>query len=68
MVDNNNFFASDCIRAPPKTREVLGNLDGEGDQFPNNISCVLLEYGHSLVINLSSGRGSENPSLCTGKN
>ena len=42
----------------------MGNLDGEGDQFPDT-SLVLLEYGHSLIMNLSTGRGSENHSLCT---
>ena len=31
-----------------------------GDGFPNT-SRVLVEYGHSLIINLSTGSGSENP-------
>ena len=47
-----------------KTREVLGNLEGGGDGFPNT-SLVLVEHGHSL--NLSAGSGSGNPSLWTGK-
>ena len=45
-----------------KTREVLGNLEGGGDGFPNS-SRVLVEYGHSPIINLSA----ENPSLWVGK-
>ena len=52
------------------SREILsvkGNLEGGGDGFPNT-SRVLVEYGHSLIIiNLSTGSGSENPSLWTGK-
>ena len=39
---------------------------GIGDGFPNT-SRVLVEYGHSLIIRLSTGSGSENPSLWTGK-
>ena len=39
---------------------------GVGDGFPNT-SRVLVEYGHSLIIRLSTGSGSENPSLWTGK-
>ena len=35
-------------------------------RFPNT-SRVLVEYGHSLIINLSTVSGSENPSLWTGK-
>ena len=49
-----------------KTREVLGNLEGRGDGFPNT-SRVLVEDGHSLIINFSTGSGSGNPSLWTGK-
>ena len=41
---------------------VEGNLEGGGDGFPNT-SRVLVEYGHSLIINLSTGSGSENPSV-----
>ena len=37
-----------------------------GDGFPNT-SLVLVEYGHSLIINISTGSGSENPSLWRGK-
>ena len=58
----------------PETRKILkgrgsrvgGNLEGGGDGFPNT-SRVSVEYGHSLIINLSTGSGSENPSLWTGK-
>ena len=39
---------------------------GVGDGSPNT-SQVLMEYGHSLIINLSTGTGSGNPSLWTGK-
>ena len=58
-----------------KTREVLGNPSprvkeisrrGEMD-FPIHTSRVLVEYGHSLIIKLSTGSGSANPSLRTGK-
>ena len=38
----------------------------DGDGFPNN-SRVLVEDGHSLIIKLSTGSGSDNPSLWTGK-
>ena len=51
------------------SREILsvkGNLEGGGDGFPNT-SRVLVEYGDSLSINFSTGSGSENPSLWTGK-
>ena len=62
-----------------KTREVLGNPSPTPERFPetreisrvegnvHNTSRVLVEYGHSLIINLSTGSGSENPSLWTGK-
>ena len=43
-----------------------GNLGGGGVGF-SNTSRVLVEYGHSLIIKLSTGSGSENPSLWTGK-
>ena len=49
-----------------KTREVLGNLEGRGDGFPNN-SRVLVEDGHSLIINFSTGSGSGNPSFWAGE-
>ena len=52
-----------------KTREVLGNLEGRGDRFPNT-SRVLVEYGHSphhqLIYRDGSGRIDSvkiNPSL-----
>ena len=45
---------------------VEGNLEGIVDGFPNT-SRVLVEYGQSLNINFSTGSGSENPSLWTGK-
>ena len=51
----------DFPRAKPE-----GNLEGRGDGFPNN-SRVLVEDGHSLIINFSTGSGSGNPSLWTGK-
>ena len=47
---------------PREISRVEGNLEGGGDGFPNT-SRVLVEYGHSLIINLSTGSGSENPSL-----
>ena len=53
-------------RSPREISRVEGNLEGGGDGFPNT-SRVLVEYGHSLIINLSTGSGSENPSLWTGK-
>ena len=43
-----------------------GNIEGGGDRFPNT-SRVLVEHGQSLSINFSTGSGSENPSLWTGK-
>ena len=54
---------------PKSPREILrveGNLEGRGDRFPNT-SRVLVEDGHSLIINFSTGSGSGNPSLWTGK-
>ena len=33
---------------------IEGNLEGGGDGFPNT-SRVLVEYGHSLSINFSTG-------------
>ena len=36
-----------------ESSRVEGNLEGGGDGFPN-ISRVLVEYGHSLIINLST--------------
>ena len=42
------------------------NLEGGGDGFPNT-SRDLVEYGHSLSINFSTGSGSGNPSLWAGK-
>ena len=45
----------DFPRAKPE-----GNLEGRGDGFLNT-SRGLVEYGHSLIINLSTGSGSENP-------
>ena len=55
----------------PETQEreisrVEGNLEGGGDGFPNTFR-VLVEHGQSLSINFSTGSGSENPSLWTGK-
>ena len=54
----------DCTLHPcsTKTREVLGNPSPTPERFPEG-NLVLVEYGHSLIINLSTGRGSENPSL-----
>ena len=46
--------------------KVEGNLEGGGDGFPDT-SRVLVEYGHSLIIKLSTGSASANPSLQTGK-
>ena len=57
------------ISQDPSPREILrveGNLEGRGDEFPNN-SRVLVEDGHSLIINFSTGSGLGNPSLWTGK-
>ena len=53
-------------RSPREILRVEGNLEGGGDGFPNT-SRVLVEYGHSLIIKLSAGSGSANPSLQTGK-
>ena len=53
-------------RSPREISRVEGNLEGGGDGFPNT-SRVLVEYGQSLSINFSTGSGSENPSLWTGK-
>ena len=53
-------------RSPREISRVEGNLEGGGDGFPNT-SRVLVEYGHSLIINISAENGSENPSLWTGK-
>ena len=39
-----------------------GNIEGRGDRFPNN-SRVLVEYRHSLIINIYARSGSENPFL-----
>ena len=49
-------------RSPREILRVEGNLEGRGDGFPNN-SRVLVEDGHSLLINFSTGSGSRNPSL-----
>ena len=51
---------------PREILRVKGNLEGRGDGFPNT-SRVLVEDGHSLIINFSTGSGSGNPSLWTGK-
>ena len=53
-------------QSPREILRVEGNLEGGGDGFPNT-SRVLVEYGHSLIINLSTGSGSGNPSLWAGK-
>ena len=55
----------DFPRAKPEGNP-KGNLEGGGDGF-SNTSRVLVEYGHSLIIKLSTGSGSANPSLRTGK-
>ena len=49
-----------------KIYRVSGNLSAVEDGFPNT-SRVLVEHGHSLTINLSTGSGSENPSMWPGK-
>ena len=50
----------------PERSWVSGNLSAVGDGFPIT-SRVLVEYGHSLIINISTGSGSGNPSLWTEK-
>ena len=63
-----------------KTREVLGNPSPTPERFPEGEAWgksrgrrgwvsqyLLVENRHSLIINLSTGSGSENPSLWTGK-
>ena len=47
-------------------KSAAGNFEGGGDGFPNT-SRILVKYGHSLIINLSTGSGSGNPSLWAGK-
>ena len=63
-----NNKRTDCIRAPPRRgryweihprrpkdfSRVEENLEGGGDGLPNT-SRVLVEYGHSLGINFSTG-------------
>ena len=71
---NFDFVALVLYPCSTKTREVLGNpsprveenLEGGGDGFPNT-SRVLVEHRQSLSISFSTGSGSENPSLWTGK-
>ena len=60
-----------------KTREVLGNPSLTAERFPSTLISrvsgnlegggdgflVLVEYGHSLIINLSTGSASGNPSM-----
>ena len=46
----------------PERSWVSGNLSAVGDGFPIT-SRVLVEYGHSLIINISTGSGTGNPSL-----
>ena len=50
----------------PKTSKVEGNLEVGGDGFLNTFR-VLVENGHSIIINLSTWSGSGNPSLWAGK-
>ena len=47
-------------RSPCEISRVEGNIEGEGDGFPNS-SRVLVEYGHSFIINFCTGSGLENP-------
>ena len=54
------------FRRSREISRVEGNFEGGGDGFPNN-SRVWVEYGNSLVINLSTGSGSGNLSLWAGK-
>ena len=50
--ETREFFGG---RSPRKILKVKGNLEGRGDRFPN--SSLILMYGHSLIINLSTGSG-----------
>ena len=57
------------VRTPPKLGSYWeihprrpGDFEGQGDGFPPSFWC-----GHSVIINLSTGSGSENPPMWAGK-